>query len=140
MKEQWKDLIEYPTKEKKYFFENGLYEISNFGKIRNKKTKQEFVMTEDHLLKNKNFHKRTRLTAIDKTRPHVILARAVAFSFIKTKIDIIENGLEVDHIDGDPGNDIITNLQWVMPEENKRFNKKDCEHKTVVEQEIIKET
>ena len=138
--EIWKPLLNYKTKDITYEF-NPKYEISNTGKIRNIKTKEEISYCEDHLLEKGSFHRRTRICAKKingkSVRPHVIIARAVAMNFIKvnglTEDDLIK--LEVDHIDGNPLNDSVDNLQWCLPKENKKFNGFGSGHYSIISEQ-----
>lgn len=92
MEEIWKVIEEEPK-----------YEVSNFGNIRNSKTKRlrKLEMNEKGYL---------RVKLNKQYRVH----RLVATAFI----DNPENKPEVDHIDGDKRNNRVDNLRWVTGKEN----------------------
>jgi hypothetical protein len=48
-------------------------------------------------------------------RPQVPIHRLVASTFL----ELPDGNLEVNHIDGDKTNNVVTNLEWVTPEENQ---------------------
>ncbi len=98
MEEIWKDIDTY----------NGLYQISNFGRLRNAKG---LIMSQKP---SKDGYVRILLFNEGKYKAeyvHILVAR----HFVKKP-----NGekLEVNHIDGDKANNIFTNLEWVTPSQN----------------------
>lgn len=95
------------------------YQISNYGRARNKDTgsiiKPYFIYEEN----NKQSRARITMHTFDKNIPIKVLRyRLVAKAFIFN--DDPKHKIEVDHLDGDRTNDHYTNLEWVTPEENKR--------------------
>lgn len=103
MEETWKDIVGY----------EGLYEISNTGKVRNAKTKFERKQSIHHtgywrltLIRGKGYEK--KLTTIST---HILLAKA----FIPNPA----NKPQVNHIDGDKLNNSLDNLEWVTNGENQ---------------------
>ena len=111
MEEIWKDIEGY----------EGLYQVSNFGKIKSIGYKKKKILkpTQDHygylnvtLYKNKN--KKAK-------RIH----RLVAEAFIANP----ENKPEIDHIDTDKLNNNVKNLRWVTRIENNN-NELTLKHKS----------
>lgn len=91
MEEIWKDVKGY----------EGLYQVSNLGRIKNKK---------DYIIKpelNKNGYKYMPLYKNNKRRRE-LLHRIVATAFIKNT----NNLPQVNHIDGNKSNNKVDNLEW----------------------------
>lgn len=117
MNEIWKDVKDY----------EGLYEISNFGKIR---SKDRVVYQENngsickHLYKGKilkckkekNNYIRVRLSKNGKATTKS-LHRIVAEAFIP---HTIENNI-VTHLDNNPSNNIVNNLEWTTYKGNMQY-------------------
>lgn len=95
--EEWKDIIGY----------EGLYKISSFGRIMNSKN----IIMKPFLHKNK--YLRIGLCKESKKINHRV-HRLVAIHFIPN----IDNKPQVNHIDLDPANNNVSNLEWVTGEEN----------------------
>ena len=83
------------------------YEISNFGRVRNRRTGRVLVP----VLNRKGGYYRVKL---DGVRYYV--HRLVLLSFF----NMDGEGLDVNHIDGDKLNNHLTNLEWVTRKENIR--------------------
>ena len=112
--EIWKDVEE---------FEN-LYEISNFGRLRNKPRKVNSVLgnkgfriiaskikpAQDNGRGYKQFY-----VQINRKRILQYAHRLVAKYFLSN----IDNLPEVNHIDGDKSNNHVSNLEWVTLQENR---------------------
>jgi hypothetical protein len=110
----WKNIPEY----------EGLYQISNFGrikslertrlsKIQNKPTKIRERVLKPTIRSNSYKYYVCRLSKEGKTKM-VIIHRLVAQLFIKN----INNKSQVDHIDNNKLNNNVNNLQWLTPKEN----------------------
>lgn len=112
MREVWKDVIGY----------EGIYEVSNTGKVRTHKNKTTF--SERHgvrkwkqrTLKEKNPKGRdARVDLWKNGKPKSFLVhRLVAFAFIP----IVEGKDSINHIDGNPRNNHVDNLEWCDHREN----------------------
>lgn len=97
MQEIWKDIKDY----------EGLYQISNFGRVKNKR---------GHILKPKyQFgYCFVNLISSDKKRKRKPIHRLVATAFIPNP----NNKPCVDHIDTVRDNNIVSNLRWCTYKEN----------------------
>jgi hypothetical protein len=96
--EIWKDVKDY----------EGIYQISNFGDVRNIKTSRILKPTNDS-----TGYKCIDLCC-DGKRKHMRIHRLVAINFIPND----ENKQCVDHIDNDRVNNKIDNLRWCTIQEN----------------------
>lgn len=105
MKEIWKPLKGY----------EGYYEISNLGKVKSikryKKNKSKLQIVEEKILSlytnPKNGYVYVYLCKDGKYK-NVRLHRLVAENFIDNK----NNYPQVNHIDGDKTNNVVSNLEW----------------------------
>lgn len=95
MKELWKDIPNY----------EGIYQVSNFGNVRNK----EKIISQ---FNNKGY---MCVSLYKSTRKNLRVHRLVAEVFIENP----DNKREVNHIDGNKRNNKVTNLEWVTSRENK---------------------
>lgn len=112
--EQWKSIEGY----------KGLYEVSNLGQVRsldrvmkvdnhhNIKMKKYKGMVLKPLLSQRK-HSRVSLYK-EKTSKRHLIHRLVAFAFIPNP----ENKPHINHLDSDPTNNRVDNLEWVTPKEN----------------------
>lgn len=85
-----------------------LYEVSNMGNVRNKKTKKLRVLD----MNNCGYY---RITLYNKERERMFIHRLVATVFIETD----DYNKQVNHIDGDKSNNCVSNLEWVTQSENE---------------------
>ena len=98
MKEIWKDILNY----------EGLYEISNLGKIRNIKSKRVLKLTKSH-----NGYLKTNLSKKGKLKT-VFIHRLVAEAFIPNP----NNLPQVNHKDGNKENNNVFNLEFCTEKHN----------------------
>ena len=102
MKEIWRDIVGY----------EGLYQVSNLGRVKslgNNKTRKEKVLKPETI----NGYLRVCLFK-EKKGKHILVHRLVADAFIPN----IDNKPYIDHIDGNPKNNIIDNIRWCTHNEN----------------------
>lgn len=86
-----------------------VYEVSNLGEVRNKLTGRVLKPQADiEGYERVNLHKEGLIKNIS-------IHRLVLMSFVP--VDGMDK-LEIDHIDGDKGNNTLENLRWVTHEEN----------------------
>ncbi|UUW40520.1 homing endonuclease [Enterococcus phage vB_Efm_LG62] len=103
MKELWKDIKGY----------EGLYQVSNLGRV--KRLKGKYISTERILKPTKHTtgYLRVKLCK-NNVRFNKKIHRLVAEAFIPNP----ENKPQVNHIDEDKTNNIISNLEWMTAKEN----------------------
>lgn len=94
MKEVWKDISGY----------EGLYQVSNFGRVKSLKCRREKILK---LEKTKDNYLTIRLSK-DKTRKHIGVHRLVAQAFISNP----DNLSQVNHKDENKENNFVENLEW----------------------------
>lgn len=107
MKELWKDIKGY----------EGLYQISNFGKVYSKIGNLRYKNPHPIMMKydSSGGYARVMLSK-DKVFKRFLVHRLVAEAFIPNPL----NKPEVNHIDGNKLNNCVDNLEWVTCKENKR--------------------
>lgn len=115
MKEVWKDIKNY----------EGLYQISNFGRIKSlskprKNGKNSGYYTKEKILKQniqieKYGYKRYKITLTkNNIKKCYKVHRLVAEAFIPNPL----NKPQINHIDGNPLNNNVNNLEWCTAREN----------------------
>ncbi len=110
--EIWKDVVGY----------EGIYEVSSYGRVRTHKNKTTWnkrygiAHWEQRYLKNKNPKGRDVRVSLWKNGTHkdFLVHRLVAQAFIT----MIYGKQDINHIDGDPKNNNVENLEWCNHKEN----------------------
>lgn len=99
----------------------GLYEVSNLGRVRSlnrivvdKNMRAVFHKGKVLSLRNNGGYYAVILTPKEGRRVNRTVHRLVGFAFIPNP----ENKPEIDHIDGNPRNNKVDNLHWVTHKEN----------------------
>lgn len=95
----------------------GRYQISTFGRVRSFVNSVKEIMPEPHPLtpgSNGAGYRQVILCDLDGNRCSKLVHRLVAQAFIPNP----EDKPEVNHRDGDPGNNNVENLEWVTGKEN----------------------
>lgn len=106
MKEIWKDIKGY----------EGIYQISNLGNVKNLKPRYKNINPTGLLkpVKMSTGYLNVSLINKNKNRKEHRVHRLVAEAFIKNPY----NKPQVNHIDNNRSNNIVTNLEWTTCSEN----------------------
>ena len=107
--EIWKQIEDYPN-----------YEFSNYGHVRNIVTKQVLKGVPD-----KDGYYRVDIRDKNNKRHGMRVNRLIAIAFLG-----YQEGLVVNHKDGNKQNNRICNLEWITAEENSTLAAKDNLYKT----------
>lgn len=102
--EEWADIPNYEE----------LYQVSTFGRVKSFKRYREGKILRPHL--GRSGYLQVELWK-DKKGTSFLISRLVAFCFIRNS----ENKPQVDHIDGHPMNNHVSNLRWATGFENTNF-------------------
>lgn len=110
MQEEWKPVVGF----------EGLYSVSNLGRVRSEERRKINPLCGTSLVKEKILalqtvygYKKVLLT-LNGVPNHKRVHRLVAEAFIPNP----ENKPQVNHIDNDRGNNKVDNLEWVTNKEN----------------------
>jgi|LGOV01.1.fsa_nt_gb hypothetical protein len=114
MIEIWKDIKDY----------EGLYQVSNMGRISNFKHIMKLSIDTGGYPKVKLCNKTKHIT-------HIV-HRLVAITFIPNQL----NKSQVNHIDGNKLNNRITNLEWVTQSENMLHAYKNNLNKNTTKKQV----
>jgi hypothetical protein len=112
VEEIWRDISGY----------DGDYKVSNWGRVKSYKyDKVNGMIRKEYEKKNKDGYVRLCVDLYNKEgkKKEVIISRLVAMAFIPNPLNLPE----VDHRDGNPLNNHVSNLKWAPREINNR-NKK----------------
>lgn len=101
MSEEWRTIEDHPN-----------YSVSNLGRVRNDKTGK--LLKPHKSNKENGYYRVTLFQATRESRKNFLIHRLVAMAFIPNP----DNKKEVNHIDGDKFNNVVSNLEWVSPSEN----------------------
>ena len=103
--ELWKEIKDYPD-----------YEISSLGRIWSKKSK---IFMKSHNASSSDLHQKVKLSYNGESKKFFV-HRLVMLAFSP-----IENPelFQVNHIDGNPLNNTLENLEWVTEKENHKHYK-----------------
>lgn len=103
--EEWKEIVGY----------EGLYEVSNFGRIRRKYN--DFKKIKGRILKQ--HLKRNGYLCVDLSKESKVktmtVHRIVAIAFLEK----VEEKNQVNHINGNKMDNRVENLEWVTSQENR---------------------
>ena len=108
---------------------NIAYEVSTLGNFRNAKTKRQKVFNIE-ALKSTQSRVRVDVKNTIKKGTGFYLHRVMAITFIPNPQELEE----VNHIDGNPYNNCVANLEWITREDNMRHfheNREKYENKNV---------
>lgn len=121
MKEAWKDIKDY----------EGLYQVSNTGKIKSIDRYVNYKLNKKRLIKGSI----KKLTLNEKGYLKVTLfkngkgcTREIQRIVAETFIPNLDNKEQVNHIDGNKQNNNINNLEWCSPRENTIHSINVLEH------------
>lgn len=114
MTETWKDVVGY----------EGIYEVSDHGRVRTHKDKKTYSKRhgtrkwKQRYLKDKTPNGRDVRVSLWKNGKHkdFLVHRLVGFAFIP----LVEGKDCINHIDGNPKNNRVKNLEWCNHLENNR--------------------
>lgn len=114
MKGKWRDVVGY----------EGIYEVSNKGRVRTHKNKTTYTKKhgvrhwKQRYLKDKTPNGRDVRVSLWKDGKHkdFLVHRLVAFAFMP----VVKGKECINHIDGNPKNNNVENLEWCNHLENNR--------------------
>jgi len=98
MNEVWKDVVGY----------EGLYEVSNSGKVRMLRNGNSHYMAEKRCQKNNKGYLTTMLSNKDRSRKRWLVHRLVAIAFLPNP----NNYPYINHKDENKENNSVDNLEW----------------------------
>ena len=105
-KEVWKDLVGY----------KGEYKISSYGRIKSLYKQKIIIQSTDKLgYKKISLYKKYRVPKLKNHKVH----RLVLQTFVKNKKQLPC----VNHIDNNPKNNKVSNLEWISYLDNARYKK-----------------
>lgn len=108
--EEWKDIENY----------EGLYQVSNFGRVKSLKRNRKFKsIHEDTIKKQTNTNRGYLIVSLSKDgkKKNFYVHRLVAESFIAK----IENKNDVNHINENKHDNMVKNLEWCTKKYNNNY-------------------
>lgn len=124
MQEIWRDIYYTDTNGDVVDF-RGHYQISNYGRVKSLKYNRELILQEKYHYRHKSttiYNCKVNLCKNGKKTTYLI-ARLVGFMFIVNDDPI--NKCQINHIDENPANNHVSNLEWCTPEYNLRYGTRD---------------
>lgn len=118
MEEVWADIDGFPG-----------YQISNLGNARSFRDFHGKIASTPHHLKlelNKDDYYQICLYTLEHKKVHRRIHRLVLDAFVGPQPDMVAN-----HIDGNKHNNVLTNLEWVTPEQNSTLASEAGLYKTI---------
>jgi hypothetical protein len=105
----------------------GLYEISNFGRVKSLPRKMNNKVVKEKILNESfgaNGYQKVSLANYGKMKTFLV-HRLVALAFLGNK-----GHLQVNHKDLNPKNNHVSNLEWVTQSENNQHKWDNCKTKS----------
>lgn len=121
MEEIWKDVKDYEN----------LYQVSNLGRVKRILFVNNIIIKQKEVIIKQNINKRNRCIAHlykNNKRKAISVHRLVANAFIENP----NNLPQVNHIDGNPKNNKVSNLEWCSASYN-------CKHAYINDLTKLKE-
>lgn len=100
--EEWKDIVGY----------EGLYQVSNFGRVRSFKWKREYIL--------KQFSDTKGYLRVALYKNKTCKRRFVHLIMMESFFPVFDKTLQINHKDGCKYNNVLNNLEWVTPSQNVR--------------------
>ena len=106
VQEEWRPVVGY----------EGLYEVSNLGRVRRRPETVNRRVPDVLSPFRTDLGRVYVCLCVNNKRTYKTVHGLVATAFIGPR----PRGLQIDHIDGDPTNNVLANLEYVTPKENIR--------------------
>ena len=106
MKEIWRDIVGY----------EGLYQVSNTGKVKSLRYRKKYEQKEIAINLRKDGYLQVNLNKQGHQKIYLV-HRLVAQTFLPNP----ENKPYINHIDCNPSNNCVNNLEWCTQSENMQY-------------------